>query len=338
MAISWTKYWAGSDDGTIVGGIDLKNIQDDLANVTVTGDPLTISGQTQGDVLYFNGTAWVRLPAGTAGQVLTSQGAAANPTFDDANATDLTITGQTTGDLLFFDGANWARLAPGTAGQPLTSNGAGAAPSYQGGSGGVAGSEVFTADGSFTAPAGITTVYLSMVGGGGGSGAMYGGGGGGGAWCLMYPVTVSPASVYTIQVGLGGSGAGTGTGNGSPGEDTIFDVGGTPITMDGGAGGTGNTGTGGAGGIGTIVDDTSYDASGATGGGGYIHSGGAGANPPGGDFGGGGGGTHFGSGATAGSGDTGNPGTDGTGSGASGGSSANRAGADGGDGLVIVMY
>lgn len=45
----------------------------------VTG--FSISGQAQGDVLYFNGTSWVRLAPGTAGQVLTTQGAAANPTW-----------------------------------------------------------------------------------------------------------------------------------------------------------------------------------------------------------------------------------------------------------------
>lgn len=45
----------------------------------VTG--FSISGQAQGDVLYFNGTAWVRLPAGTAGQLLTTQGAASDPTW-----------------------------------------------------------------------------------------------------------------------------------------------------------------------------------------------------------------------------------------------------------------
>jgi len=35
----------------------------------------------RGDVIYFNGTTWARLPAGTAGQVLTTQGTGANPTW-----------------------------------------------------------------------------------------------------------------------------------------------------------------------------------------------------------------------------------------------------------------
>lgn len=43
MAITWTKEWAGTDDGTIVGGVDLKNIQDDLANVLQTLDDITVT-------------------------------------------------------------------------------------------------------------------------------------------------------------------------------------------------------------------------------------------------------------------------------------------------------
>lgn len=38
MAVNWTKLWAGSDDGTLVGGIDLRNIQLDLASVIQTSD------------------------------------------------------------------------------------------------------------------------------------------------------------------------------------------------------------------------------------------------------------------------------------------------------------
>jgi len=30
MAFQWTKRWAAADDGTVVGGIDLKNLQDDI--------------------------------------------------------------------------------------------------------------------------------------------------------------------------------------------------------------------------------------------------------------------------------------------------------------------
>ena len=36
--IVWTKEWSGIDDGTVVGGIDLRNIQDDLAGVLTSSD------------------------------------------------------------------------------------------------------------------------------------------------------------------------------------------------------------------------------------------------------------------------------------------------------------
>jgi hypothetical protein len=35
---------------------------------------LVVEGQTRGDLVYFNGTEWVRLPTGTAGQVLSTDG------------------------------------------------------------------------------------------------------------------------------------------------------------------------------------------------------------------------------------------------------------------------
>ncbi len=47
----------------------------------IDGSELIISGQVQGDVLYFNGTSWVRLAAGTNGQFLKTQGASANPAW-----------------------------------------------------------------------------------------------------------------------------------------------------------------------------------------------------------------------------------------------------------------
>jgi hypothetical protein len=49
---------------------------------------LNISGQAQGDVLYFNGTNWVRLAAGTSGQFLKTLGAGANPQWGTAATLD----------------------------------------------------------------------------------------------------------------------------------------------------------------------------------------------------------------------------------------------------------
>ena len=43
MAITWTKEWMASDDGSIVSGLDLKNIQDDITSGS-TGDATSIWG------------------------------------------------------------------------------------------------------------------------------------------------------------------------------------------------------------------------------------------------------------------------------------------------------
>lgn len=47
----------------------------------VTGAKIAMGSDAQGDVLYYNGTDYVRLPAGTSGQFLKTQGAGANPAW-----------------------------------------------------------------------------------------------------------------------------------------------------------------------------------------------------------------------------------------------------------------
>lgn len=49
-------------------------------------DITSIAGLSQGDVLYYNGTSWVRLGAGTSGQVLTTQGSGANPQWSTVSS------------------------------------------------------------------------------------------------------------------------------------------------------------------------------------------------------------------------------------------------------------
>lgn len=76
------KFWMG-------------NASDIAKEITMSGDAtisntgvmsvsdLSIASEAQGDVLYFDGTNWVRLAPGTAGQFLKTQGAAANPLWGD---------------------------------------------------------------------------------------------------------------------------------------------------------------------------------------------------------------------------------------------------------------
>lgn len=51
---------------------------------TAAFSTLKVGTTNQGDVLYDNGTSLVRLPPGTSGQFLKTQGTSANPTWDNA--------------------------------------------------------------------------------------------------------------------------------------------------------------------------------------------------------------------------------------------------------------
>lgn len=67
-------------------------------------------GSTQGQILYRNGSAWVPLSPGTSGQVLTTGGAAANPSWATPSSSGITIgtttSNGTAGRVLYTDGAN----------------------------------------------------------------------------------------------------------------------------------------------------------------------------------------------------------------------------------------
>jgi hypothetical protein len=118
-------------------------------------------------------------------------------------------------------------------------------------------SQAFTSSGTFTVPAGVTTVYVTACGGGGGggSGGVYvntsparvggnGGRGGNSVPCYREKVTVTAGASITVTIGTGGS-AGTaktnnGSGNnGGNGGTTSF---GALLTVAGGLGGLGGAG------------------------------------------------------------------------------------------------
>ncbi|WP_298151813.1 choice-of-anchor D domain-containing protein [Flavobacterium sp.] len=79
--------------------------------------------------------------------------------------------------------------------------------------------QTFTTSGSFTVPAGVTSIQVEAWGGGGAGGAATGnpsagGGGSGGAYAKNTAVAVVPGTVYTVTVGTGGIGALTAGANG----------------------------------------------------------------------------------------------------------------------------
>jgi hypothetical protein len=175
--------------------------------------------------------------------------------------------------------------------------------------------QTYTTSGSFTVPAGVTSLTVEAWGGGGGGGGATGnpsagGGGAGGGYVKNTSLTVIPGTTYTVTVGTGGIGS-TGTGSaGNPSwfgsTSTLFTVGGTggnaattnsstatgataPTTGNVGSSSTfnyygGNGGTGGASGVSggggggsAGTGSNGNNASGVTGGT-AVTGGGAGAN------------------------------------------------------------
>src|SRR5262245_34770378 len=90
---------------------------------------------------------------------------------------------------------------------------------------GARGTKVFTSDGDWIAPAGVTNVQVLARGGsGGGAGggccSFMSGSGGGGACSVEQVVEVTPGTSYHITIGAAGHGGkGDNNGGGGPGEN-----------------------------------------------------------------------------------------------------------------------
>lgn len=84
--------------------------------------------------------------------------------------------------------------------------------------------QVFTGNGTFTIPTGVTAVKVTVVGGGGGGGGgrqsccgSAGGGGGGGAALIKYLTGLTPGNTLSVTVGAAGAGSVNNGSNGSTG-------------------------------------------------------------------------------------------------------------------------
>jgi hypothetical protein len=145
--------------GTSVGGDvtgTVSNIQ--LAANAVDGTHIALGSDAAGDVMYYNGTNYIRLAAGTAGQVLKINSGATAPEWaadTDTTIGDASVGGDVTGtianiqiaanaidgthiqlgsdaagDVMYYNGTNYIRLAKGTAGQVLKINSGATAPEW----------------------------------------------------------------------------------------------------------------------------------------------------------------------------------------------------------------
>ncbi|MFI5149539.1 MAG: T9SS type A sorting domain-containing protein [Bacteroidia bacterium] len=132
-----------------------------------------------------------------------------------------------------------------------------------------------TTNGTWTVPAGVTSINLYLWGGGGAGGGATGttanwrngGGGGGGACSVNLAVAVSAGQVWTVTVGSGGTGS---SGAGGAGGQTTFVLGGTTYSAAGGTGGAVASGSS----TGTAAGGAGGGAAGSTG---TVHNGGTGS-------------------------------------------------------------
>ena len=92
--------------------------------------------------------------------------------------------------------------------------------------------------GTWTIPAGVSSIKYMIVGGGGGGGvgnsSSAGGGGAGALYETADPVAVTPGTTIAATVGTGGSAQGSAGNAGNSGNDSVFDF----ITAYGGGGGS----------------------------------------------------------------------------------------------------
>lgn len=277
--------------------------------ISVSGSPVTTSGTlaltvagTSGGIPYFSSAStWASSSALTANAVIIGGGAGAAPS---------TIT-------------------TGTSGQVLTSNGSGSAPSWQtvSSGSGFSNMDVLTAaSGTWTSPAGVTKIKVTIVGSGGGGGAgtsgVNGTGGGAGGTCIKV-LTVAASTGYSYVVGAGGSAGGSGN------TSSFGPVSGTTYSATGGSAGTSASGTGGAGGVGSNGD---LNITGGGGGGASTSNGTRVSGNGGSSFFGSGG---FGAGSTGANQTVGNGGNYG---GGGGGGCGNIAGGTGGAGVIVIEY
>ena len=155
--------------GSYIGHADADRVQIDdnevttskIANNAVSGIKIAMGSDAQGDILYYNGTDYTRLGAGSNGQALTTGGAGANPTWTtistdpsmggdlsgtasnativadavttakilDNNVTLAKIADGTQGGTFYFGASGApAELAAGTSGKFLKTQGTGANP------------------------------------------------------------------------------------------------------------------------------------------------------------------------------------------------------------------
>jgi hypothetical protein len=124
MAITWTKNWSGSDDGTILKGSDLGNIQNDMASVLQTSDIVEYDGNDTWDpgsiAIGGSETTTVTATGAVLGDFamasfsLDTQGLTLTATVTSANTVTAVLSNNTAGAVDLASGTIYVRVFPRT--------------------------------------------------------------------------------------------------------------------------------------------------------------------------------------------------------------------------------
>jgi hypothetical protein len=214
-------------DGKVDGTTITVNGSNKLQREALTGDVTTVGNAA---TVVGGDADTVVTNANLTGGV-TSVGNAAT-VVTNANLTGVvTSTGNATA--IADEALALSKLARGTSGDILTANGAGSSPTYQtpaAGGGIVQNIQTFTSSGTWTKPAGVSTVWVKVWGGGGGGGGNGGGAGGSGGGHAEGLIAVTGNVTVTVGAeGVRTAGTTFGTAGGTssfPGSTTIQATGG----------------------------------------------------------------------------------------------------------------
>ena len=194
-----------SDNSLLIQTGDTTAITVNSSQVVSLTNPLPVASGGTGS------SSGVNLATGVTGTLPIANGGTGQTTAAAAYNALNPMT--TTGDIIYeASPTTAARLPIGSTGQVLTV--ASGIPSWGTISSGPSGitSQVFTSNGTFTIPTGVTALKVTVVGGGGGSGnAVAGacsdgvtGGGSGAGTAISYLTGLTPGNTITVTVGAGG--------------------------------------------------------------------------------------------------------------------------------------
>lgn len=133
------------DNSNIFGAIQALETYAEAHDTLAELNDTVITAAAAGDVLFYDGTNYINLGIGTAGQSLQVNAGGTAPEWATPAAgvttfaalSDTNITGAAAGDVLYFDGTDYVNLGLGTAGQMLVVNAGATAPEWvTGGAGG----------------------------------------------------------------------------------------------------------------------------------------------------------------------------------------------------------